>query len=376
MTAYEFVFSNKRKYRLQRHLFFWLGFLLQTVMVNTQMSSVADFFKYQSYQHAMLFAVSVLLPCVFSVYMFLYFLFPLFQQKKYAAFIACFVVVIILDCVISLFFYLITRNYTCVHCKAVTLLDEINMTEVLGINMAGILGVAALGIKFTKTWYLQQARNRILARQKITSELKLLKARIQPDLLFDTLQALYNKITSNNNEAAEMLLKFSELLSYTLYECDDDFVAAGRVLKITDEFIALEKMIRKTNIKSVTTISGNTGNKYIPSFIVFPLIQQCVIALHKHPGETHSTEIELSIEDNTFYCAIYIETDAFSIIRKFYINAINTFTNRLETFYSNKYTLNFNEEGKGRLVIKMSLVLSDIVEEVKATEQVYAYTHV
>ncbi len=28
---------------------------------------------------------------------------------------------------------------------------------------------------------------------------------------------------------------------------------------------------------------------------------------------------------------------------------------------------------KGRLVIKMSLVLLDIVEEVKATEQVYAY---
>ncbi|MEP6466333.1 MAG: histidine kinase, partial [Parafilimonas sp.] len=200
----------------------------------------------------------------------------------------------------------------------------------------------------------------------------------QPDFLFKTLQALHNRIIFDKKEAAEMLLRFSELLSYTLYECDNDFISAEKVMQITDEFIALEKMMPKTNITGVTTIEDNITNKYIPSFIVLPLIQHCVIALHNYPDKKHSAEIKLNASNNIFYCSIYIQTDAFAELRKIYFDGINMFTNRLETFYSNRYTLDFTEE-KGAFNIALSLVLSDnlFAEKIdKATEKIYANTAV
>lgn len=117
----------------------------------------------------------------------------------------------------------------------------------IGINVACFLSIVALGIKFTKHWYLQQKQNRLLARQKITNQLKLLKLRIQPEFLFESLQSLYYKIASDKNQASEILLKLSELLSYMLYESNDDFVPVQRELFIIQEFITLESLAEQKN---------------------------------------------------------------------------------------------------------------------------------
>jgi LytS/YehU family sensor histidine kinase len=351
---------------------------LQTGLIATQMNGFADFFRYSSYRFPVVFAASILPVCIFSVYFSLYILFPLLHRKKYFLFAAGFVAFVGLNCFIELFLYLLARPFTCSDCGVVTLQEKINIIGAIGINTACFWGVVALGIKFTKSWYLQQINNHILARQKIRSQLKLLKARIQPDFLFGTLQALHSKIILDKKKAAEMLLKFSDLLSYTLYECEDDFIDAEKVFQITDEFFALEKMMMKTNITTVTTISGDICNKYIPSFIVLPLIQHCVTELHNYPDKAHSAKIKLSATNNMFYCSIQIETDAFAELRKMYVDGINMFTNRLETFYTNKYTLDFTEEQE-EFNITLSLVLVDNLSAEKtgnATEKVYANTAV
>lgn len=378
MTANEFIFSNEWKPRLARHLSFWLIYYLQTVLVTARMTGFADFFRYQSYAYPVVFAAAILPVCFFSVYISLYILFPLLKQKKYILFSTGLIVSAVLNCIIELFIYLLTRPYTCSDCGTINLQEKINIMGAFGINVASFLGVVALGIKFTKSWYQQQLNNRMLARQKITNELKLLKARIQPDFLFETLQALFNTIITDKKQAAEILLKFSELLSYTLYECDDDFVSVERVLQITEEFVALEKMMMKTNITSASAITGNISNKYIPSFIVLPLIQNCITALHNHPDKTHFAKIELNTDNDIFFCTIHIKTGAFTELKKIYPGMINTFAKRLEAFYNNKYTLDFKSE-KEAFTVALSLLLSNdfIAGRIdKATEKVYANTTV
>ena len=378
MTAYNFIFSNKPKTRLARHLTFWLIVSLQTVAVATQMKGVADFFLYQSYQTALFILCSVLPVCIFSVYISMYLLFPFLQKKRYALFITSVVSLIVFNCITALFFYVIMRPYICADCDAVNVQEKINIIGNNGINVAGIITLVALGIKFTKNWYLQQIQNRILTRQKITNELKLLKARIQPGFLFETLQALYYKISSDKNQAAEMLLKFSELLSFLLYECNDDFVLIQRELFIIHEFIALEKMMKETNLTVSDNVSDDFNKKYIPSFILLSLIQNCIIELH---GNTHKEprnfDVKIHAENNTLYCNINIQyVNAFTI-KDVYAAIINTFINRLETFYKNNYKLELSQE-EGRFKITMSLLLLDncLPNKIEEAETGYAYAHV
>ena len=379
MTTNVFIFSNKLKHQLARHLVFWLIFSLQTIVVTTRMKGVADFFLYRSYQAALFFLCAVLPVCIFSVYISIHLLFPFLQKKRYAIFITGIVGLIIFNCITALFFYVIIRPYICPDCDAIDLREKINIMGNDGINIASFMALVALGIKFTKNWYLQQIQNRMLARQKITNELKLLKARIQPGFFFETLQALYYKISADKNQAAEMLLKFSELLSYMLYECDDDCVLMQRELFIINEFIALEKMMNETKLTITDKVSNNINKKYIPSFILLSLIQNCVIALHDNQHkEPNYFDVIIHTENNRLYCNINIQPADTDAIRDVYAAIINTFINRLETFYTNNYKLEFSED-EGKFIIILSLLLLDnfLPNKIEDTPETgYANAHV
>ncbi len=379
VTGSQFIFSNKPKYRLARHLVFWLIFSLQTVLVATRMNSISDFFLYQSYKSPLFFLCSILSVCFFSVYFSIYLLFPFLQKKRYTVFAFGFIGLIIFNCITALVFYVIMRPYMCSDCSAIDIREKINIIGNNGINIASFMSLVALGIKFTKNWYLQQVHNRILARQKITSELKLIKARIQPDFLFDSLQALYHKISADKNQAAEMLLKFSEFLSYTLYECNDDFILVQRELFFINEFIALENMMKETKPIVTYDVTGDISKKYIPSFILLSLIQNCVVALHGNTcKEPPRVNIEIYIEAITLYSNMHVQAEDIDAIRDIYPNIINAFINRLEIFYKNNYKLGFSRE-EGKYIITMSLLLLDnfSLNKIKGTSETgYIYAHV
>lgn len=316
-----------------------------------------DFFTYQPYRYSFFLLIGALPVCILSVYIFLYILFPFLQKKRYAVFIGGTVAIVILDCIVQLCLYILLRPYRCPDCSTIMLREEISITGVIGINVVCIISGIALGIKFTKHWYLRQINNRILSKQKISSELKLVKARIQPDFLFKSLQALHHKITSDKNLAAEMLLKISELLSYMLYEYDADFVLLQRELIITNEFIELEKNIHEANLTVVTDITSSNNPKYIPSFILLSLVQNCYIALHNNlQNRPHYLETKVHVENDMLYCNINIHPVDPIADKNIYTDITNTIINRLETFYNNNYRLKFTAE-KEKITIMLSLLL-------------------
>lgn len=270
------------------------------------------------------------------------------------------------------------RNHICSDCGPITLHEEMTVAGNIGINIAGFLGILALGIKFTKKWYLQQIQNRILARQKITNELKLLKTRIQPDFLLESLQALYHKISINRKQAAEMLLKFSELLSYILYEYNDDFVDIQRELFIIKEFITLEKIIHGKQLIITHNITGDAKKQYMPSFILLSLIQNSISTLYDNrPKERHCFNVTINTQDNMLHCEIKIQPADATAIRHVYLTIINTFTTRLEAIYKDNYKLELSEKDPDKYIVTLSLLLADNFSTVKVEETSGAkYAHV
>src|SRR5690242_9926341 len=108
MTIHDFIFSNKVKYRLTRHISLWALFCIYFFIVNFLPASVSDFGKAETYVAA--FHKMIYIPVsIMSAYVTAYFLLTKFLLKeKYLVF----VILLVGLCIVNLInAYLLTKLY-------------------------------------------------------------------------------------------------------------------------------------------------------------------------------------------------------------------------------------------------------------------------
>jgi LytS/YehU family sensor histidine kinase len=135
-----------------------------------------------------------------------------------------------------------------------------------------VLGIAG-GIKLAKKWLQKQRENEALAQQKIISELQLLKIQINPRFLFHSLHTLKQHILIDSPRAPQLILQVSDLLSYILYESEQDYVLLGKELGIVTDYLALEENSTAENLQIDTSISGEVAGKYITPLILLSIVE-------------------------------------------------------------------------------------------------------
>jgi two-component system, LytTR family, sensor kinase len=65
----------------------------------------------------------------------------------------------------------------------------------------------------------------LLEKERVNSELDYLKAQVNPHALFNSLNTIYGHIDKDNKTARGILLQYSELLRYQLYDCGSEKVS-------------------------------------------------------------------------------------------------------------------------------------------------------
>ena len=101
--------------------------------------------------------------------------------------------------------------------------------------------ISFLYIKFRVTEQ-KEARHVVLERELLDTELKYLKAQINPHFLFNGINSVYHLIDEQPEQAKETLLTFSELLRYQLYECNEPFIPLTKELAYLTNYLALEEV--------------------------------------------------------------------------------------------------------------------------------------
>jgi two-component system LytT family sensor kinase len=294
VVKHDFIFSDKTSHRVARHLLFWLVFVL-IFSIQSFGDPLAGFITKDSVVHVLETDMCFLPFCILSVYIFSNLLFPVFlKKKKYAAFITGFLLVVAVGVWIdyyatNLYFQLASVN-TLTFGQKVMVDYNFVWSAILG---AGVV----LGIKLAKNWYQQQNENLLLAKQKANTELKLLKARIHPDFLFKTLDGIYKKINSGSSKSPLMILKLSEMLSYLLYESDQELIALQNELTAVNDFISISKLIMTDNPVGIKII-GNTDNKFIVPLLLVTLVQNTFSVIFIDEKERLKTAVAISVEDN------------------------------------------------------------------------------
>jgi two-component system, LytTR family, sensor kinase len=278
---HEFIFSEKRKYKLLRHFIFWatwwLYFFACYILLQQPIPdlNIKPFFLTPGH-HLPLKTFLLVLLYALACYPLLYFILPKFIKREWVKATAYFMLLCTLLFIASHFLYWDVFSFIDSSSGSSQKIASLSLSwPAINLGLMNFMKVAAAAaiIKYIKYWWLKQKESERLEREKINAELQLLKAQVHPDFLFKTLNNIYTNALSSSPRTSGMLLKLSDLLSYMLYECDQSIVPLEKEIAMMNEYMQLEKIRYNDEPEIQINIKGNLGGKSIAPFLLLPFIE-------------------------------------------------------------------------------------------------------
>jgi two-component system, LytTR family, sensor kinase len=246
------------------HLLFWmLSLVLFTVLIFYTRN-----FRLQAmdFQTAVNILVTLILLAV-SVYINLLFLLPrFFGHRKYLQFSLLEILNIALFICLN---YLISFAF---EGKNPNFLNEMVAEFILVL----VFLVITTLIKFTRdSIALQDADLKIkeIGKEKVESELRVLKAQLNPHFYFNTLNSIYSLSLDKSDKTPELILKLSELMRYLLYETKDDYVPMERQLDFLRNYISLEQIRNGEELEVDFRVKGDHTELKVAPLLFVPFIE-------------------------------------------------------------------------------------------------------
>ncbi|MET0466995.1 MAG: histidine kinase [Chitinophagaceae bacterium] len=97
-------------------------------------------------------------------------------------------------------------------------------------------------IKLIRDQYLVQRRSLKLEKEKAQTELKVLKAQLNPHFLFNTLNNIYSLSLMNSPVTSRAIYELSEILDHVLYRCNNTYVPISEEIRLIGNYVELEKL--------------------------------------------------------------------------------------------------------------------------------------
>ncbi|WP_338877518.1 histidine kinase (plasmid) [Spirosoma sp. SC4-14] len=135
---------------------------------------------------------------------------------------------------------------------------------------------------------VQREQNRILMQD----QLQLLKFQINPHFLFNVFNNILALIQRTNREAAELLRRLSNMMHYTLYDTDKNFVPLAGELKFLENYIEIERSRHFNPEKIIFTKSGESANFSTPPLLLITFIENAF----KHGLNSSSDDAWVTID--------------------------------------------------------------------------------
>jgi sensor histidine kinase YesM len=350
MKWHDFIFSDDPRLRWRRHIIFWLAWLIYF--------AGTFFYKQQPFikDGLALWIILILIKSIFILighaficYITMYFLLPWFLLKgKYFSFsfvllTAGIVVTAWTYLCYALFFPLLEKVF---NSPAAIAGNVLLWTSLLtGLLSSLKVVAAAVTIKLLKRWWQKQNENMQLEKEKINVELQLLKAQIHPDFLFSSLDKIYHFAQVDSGKAASLLLKLSDLLSYMLYESNQPQVLLEKELKMTRNYLELEKKRLGDQLDIDFQVKGNPADKMIAPLLLLPFIENCFQYCENKSLEKYWLNLDIRITETELLLKLVNGKPADEKINPLLVEAgLANVQKRLAIIYRDRYELKLTVE--------------------------------
>ncbi|MFK8104510.1 MAG: sensor histidine kinase [Saprospiraceae bacterium] len=167
------------------------------------------------------------------------------------------------------------------------------LSEILLIAIIGIInGIIGFILKGFISWYDDLKIKEALQQQTHTMELELIKSKLDPHFLFNTINNIDGMMLKDVNVASKYLDKLSKILRFMLYEPKVDKIPLTKEVEYIQQYIDLQK-IRTTNPDFVKyTVEGLHFKHQIPAMLFVPFIENAF----KHVvSKKHFNTIEIHL---------------------------------------------------------------------------------
>ena len=109
--------------------------------------------------------------------------------------------------------------------------------------------------------------------EKLGTEIKYLRAQINPHFLFNTLNNLYGLALDKSEKTPEIILKLSQIMDYMLYESNDLKVYLKNDIDNMRNYIDIERIRQGNNAEISFDVRGEIGEQKIAPLTLLPLVE-------------------------------------------------------------------------------------------------------
>jgi len=299
-----------------------------------------------------------------AVYFNLYFLIPRYLEKsRFAAYIAFLTITINITAVL-----IVTGYYASSLLSGQTMEQLYDLKKnyfsyfflVNSLPSTVASTTLAMSIKLAKNWLQTQRQQQLLEKEKLETELKFLKNQFNPHYLFNTINSIFFLIHKNPDRASASLAKFSELLRYQLYECNDLQISLNKETGYLENFIELEKL-RQNNNMEISVNLNHTGDNdaVIAPFILMTFVENAFKHVSKHTDKPNWIKIELFLRQQQLQLIVSNSAAPGERTAMPYYGGIGleNVQRRLDLIYPGKYQLDIENSGEtfeARLVLQLT----------------------
>lgn len=290
------LWGTMKNRRLFRHLLFWLVYFGTVLFYELFLTS--DFIDNPSfaYFNRVLLAHLVLMPGrVLIVYYVLYLFIPRWNKTENRLRLASEgLLLLILTVLLN---RLLVQYVVWVHIYGyeqrtpITLLSFLARFIFTMLEILQVAGIAAT-IKLFRMRMASVAREKEIIQEKLTSEIRHLKAQVNPHFLFNSLNSIFSLSRARSEKTPDVVLKLSDILRYMLYESEKKTIPVSSELKIITDYIALQQLRFGERLRVETRFSVEDPSLQITPLLLLPLIENAF----KHGAGSVNGETEIKVQ--------------------------------------------------------------------------------
>jgi two-component system, LytTR family, sensor kinase len=157
-----------------------------------------------------------------------------------------------------------------------------------------------MSVKLAKNWIQEKRKQQVLEKEKLETELKFLKSQFNPHFLFNTINSIFVLIHKNPDMASDSLAKFSGLLRYQLYECNEHEIPLAQELNYLENFIELQRLRldQETLEINIQIDHRHSSRLTIAPFILIPFIENAFKHVSREKEKLNWIKIHLCLNGN------------------------------------------------------------------------------
>jgi two-component system LytT family sensor kinase len=186
-----------------------------------------------------------------------------------------------------------------------------------------------------------------IKKEKEKAELNFLNAQFNPHFLFNSLNSIYGHIDKQNSTARNMLLTFSNMLRYQLYDCNSNAIDIEKEISYIRNYVLLQQIRKEESFIVRLSIAENVKGFTIAPLLFIAFIENAFKYVSNNDDMENSVIISFQKKDDSLIFKCYNTKEIINANNLTHKGiGITNVRQRLALLYPEKHELNIVDDEK------------------------------